>query len=243
MLQSISIWITEPLPCGNFPFCETLYFHFLIDQLLQIEYLRNALPWWLSGKESACQCRGPGFKPWVGKILWRRKWQPTPVCLLGNPMVRETWWATVHGITRVRHDWVSKQQQIWESVETLRIGLLCREMGPLSQKIENTLNTLLESQMQKKCMCGSRRNVCVLSHFSRVWLFVTPWTVAHQAPLSMRFSRQEYWSGLPFPSPGDLPDPGIEPASLTSPTLAGRFFTNCATWESCRRNITTYYTY
>ena len=64
--------------------------------------------------------------------------------------------------------------------------------------------------------------VCVLSHFSRVRFFVTPWTVAHQAPLPMGFFRQEYWSGLPFPSPGDLPNPGIEP---TSPTLAGRFFT------------------
>ena len=48
---------------------------------------------------------------------------------------------------------------------------------------------------------------------SRVRLFVTPWTVAHQPPQSMEFSRQEYWSGLPFPSPGDLPDPGIEPGS------------------------------
>ena len=48
---------------------------------------------------------------------------------------------------------------------------------------------------------------------SRVWLFGTPWTVAHQAPPYMGFSRQEYWSGLPFPSPGDLPDPGIEPRS------------------------------
>ena len=48
---------------------------------------------------------------------------------------------------------------------------------------------------------------------SRVRLFATPWTVAHQAPLSMEFSRQEYWSGLPFPSPGDLPDPRIEPRS------------------------------
>ena len=52
--------------------------------------------------------------------------------------------------------------------------------------------------------------------------FTTLWTVAHQAPLSMEFSRQEYWSGLPFPSPGDLPDSGIK---LTSPTLADRFFT------------------
>ena len=48
---------------------------------------------------------------------------------------------------------------------------------------------------------------------SRVRLFATPWTVAYQAPLPMGFSRQEYWSGLPFPSPGDLPDPGIEPRS------------------------------
>ena len=56
----------------------------------------------------------------------------------------------------------------------------------------------------------------------------TPLTVARQAPLSMGFSRQEYWSGLPFPPPGDLPDPGIEPVFLTSPALAGRFFTTVA---------------
>ena len=64
--------------------------------------------------------------------------------------------------------------------------------------------------------------VCVLSY---VQLFATPWTVAHQAPLFMGFSRQEYWSRLPFPSPGDLPDPRREPASPMSPALAGGFFT------------------
>ena len=53
---------------------------------------------------------------------------------------------------------------------------------------------------------------------------VTLWTVAHQAPLSVEFSRQEYWSQLPFPTPGDLPDPGIEPKSLAYPALGGRFF-------------------
>ena len=53
---------------------------------------------------------------------------------------------------------------------------------------------------------------------------MTLWTVAHQAPLSVGFSRQEYWSGLPFPIPGDLPDAGIEPMSPESPALAGRFF-------------------
>ena len=54
----------------------------------------------------------------------------------------------------------------------------------------------------------------ILSHFSHVQLFVTPWTVARQAPQSMGFSRQEYWSGLPLPSPGDLPNPGIKLVSL-----------------------------
>ena len=57
---------------------------------------------------------------------------------------------------------------------------------------------------------------------SRVQLFATPWTAAHQAPLSMGFSRQEYWSGLPFPSPEDLPDPGIEPRSPALQADAGR---------------------
>ena len=57
------------------------------------------------------------------------------------------------------------------------------------------------------------------------------WTVAHQVPLSMRFPRQEYWSRLPFPPPGDLPNPGIEPASLKSPALAARFFTTSTTWK------------
>ena len=60
---------------------------------------------------------------------------------------------------------------------------------------------------------------------SHVPLFATLWTVAHQALLSTRFPRQEYWSGLPFPPPGDLPDSGTEPGSLTSLARAGRFFT------------------
>ena len=59
-----------------------------------------------------------------------------------------------------------------------------------------------------------------------------PMTVACQSPLSVGFSRQEYWSGLTCPSPGDLPDPGIEPASPLSPALAGGFFTTSATWEA-----------
>ena len=59
----------------------------------------------------------------------------------------------------------------------------------------------------------------MLSHFSCVRFFATPWTVAHQAPLPMGFSGQEYWSGLPFPAPGDLPYPGIESVSPVAPAL------------------------
>ena len=60
----------------------------------------------------------------------------------------------------------------------------------------------------------------------------TLWTVARQAPLSREFSRQEYWNGLPCPTSGDLPDPGIKPASLMSSALADWFFTTSATWEA-----------
>ena len=59
------------------------------------------------------------------------------------------------------------------------------------------------------------------------------WTVAHQAPLSMGFSRQECWSGLPFPPPGDLPNPGMELKSLMSPALAGGIITTSTAWETC----------
>ena len=72
----------------------------------------------------------------------------------------------------------------------------------------------------------------MLSCFSFVSLFATLWTVAHQVPLSMGFSRQEYWSGLPCPPAGDLSNPGIKPMSFMSPALAGRFFTTSSTWEA-----------
>ena len=72
----------------------------------------------------------------------------------------------------------------------------------------------------------------MLSRFGCVQLFATLWTVAPQVPLPMGFSRQEYWSGLPCPPPGGLPNPGIEPASFMSPVLAGGFFTTIATSEA-----------
>ena len=83
------------------------------------------------------------------------------------------------------------------------------------------------------CICA-----CVLSH---VQLCATPWTVAHQAPLSMGFFRQEYWSGLPCPPPGDLPNPGIKPVSLVSLALTGRFFTTSSTcYFTTIKNLNTF---
>ena len=73
---------------------------------------------------------------------------------------------------------------------------------------------------------------CMLSHFSRVWLFATPWIAARQAPLSMEFSRQAYWGGVPFPSPGNLSNLEIELVFLASPALAGIFFTTSSSWEA-----------
>ena len=68
--------------------------------------------------------------------------------------------------------------------------------------------------------------------FSYVWLFETQWTITCQAPLSMEFPRQECLSGLPFPSPGDLPNPGMEPTFLAAPVLVSGFLSTCATWEA-----------
>ena len=76
------------------------------------------------------------------------------------------------------------------------------------------------------CVCMSAPSL------SPVQLCATLWTVAHQAPLTMEFSKQEYQTGLPFLPPGDLPNPGIEPASPKSLALTGRFFYHCTTWEA-----------
>ena len=75
------------------------------------------------------------------------------------------------------------------------------------------------------CVC-----ICVCAQLCLT--LCSPWTVTHQAPLSMGLSRQEYWSGLPFPTPGDLRDPGMNPPSLASPALADELFTTSTTWEA-----------
>ena len=88
------------------------------------------------------------------------------------------------------------------------------------QQLELDMEQLSGSKLGKEVWQGCILLLCLfnlhaelVAWLSRVWLFVTPWTVAYQTPPSMGFSRPEYWSGLPFPSPGDLPNPGIEPRS------------------------------
>ena len=92
--------------------------------------------------------------------------------------------------------------------------------GPKFHNGNNAQGGKAASLRQRALYCS-----LVVQSLSHVWLFAAPWTVAHQAPLSKRFPRQEYRKVLPFSSPGDPPDPGIAPVSLMSPALAGRFFT------------------
>ena len=87
----------------------------------------------------------------------------------------------------------------------------------------------IEREMDKEDMVHIYDGILYVLHLQLCPTFATPQPVACQAPLSMGFSRQEYWSGLPCPPPGDRPDPGIKPTSLLSPALAGRFFTTSAT--------------
>ena len=93
------------------------------------------------------------------------------------------------------------------------------------EKLDGTFKIFLELP------CSTKRT----GTFSRVQLFATPWTVACQAPLSVGFSRQEYRIGLPFPPPGHLPDPSIEPTSLCVSYTGSRFFPTGATWEAPRQ--------
>ena len=126
----------------------------------------------------------------------------------------------------------SLQSKEWE-----HLGKVWREAGGAealwaeSEKPEVTVSDWWpvesHSEMASVFMC-----VCVLGCFGHIQLFATLQTVAIQAPLPMGFSRQEYWSGLPCPSPEDLPDPGIKPWSFMSPALTGGFFTSSGTWEA-----------
>ena len=108
--------------------------------------------------------------------------------------------------------------------------------GSSKRKISLFLNELSGYVCMSSEWTSVILHVCMLSRFSHVWLFETLWTVTYQPALSMGFSRQKYWTGFPHYPSGDLPDPGIEPASLVSPALASRFFTTSTIWEAQKVN-------
>ena len=103
------------------------------------------------------------------------------------------------------------------------------------EALETSRNSSWIKNVGRVIIIIKTRTVGLLDRYApwlgHVQLFTAPWTITHQAPLSLGFYRPEYWSELPFCSPGDLPNPGIEPMSLASPALAGWFFTTSATWE------------
>ena len=134
-------------------------------------------------------------------------------CVCAPPLSRVRLFATPWTIAlRLLYPWAFPGKntgccEVTQSCPTLRNPVDYSPQAPLSMELSRQEYWLLRS------------------HFSRVQLFATPWTAAHQTPLSVGFSRQEYWSGLPFPPPGGLPDPGIKAVSPLSPAMAGEFFT------------------
>ena len=124
-----------------------------------------------------------------------------------------------HGI------WTEQCSEAWEQILPLSVTFQ-------GASLSNSLNFLCLGFLSVSKRIKKWTELCMLSRFSHVQLSVTLWSVACQAPLSMGFSRQESWSGLPRPSPGDLPDSGIEPASLASPAMEAR-----TTWEAPHRTV------
>ena len=156
------------------------------------------------------QSRRHGFNPWVRKIPWKRTWQPTSGFLPGESQGQRS---LVGYSPRGR-----KKSDMTERLPFLPFTFKGR---------------------LKTGICEDGLSLLMLSFFSHVRLCEILWTIAHQAPLSLGFSRQEYWSGLPRPSPGDLPLPGIEPVSPAAPAVACRFFTtdppgSPKSWQPCK---------
>ena len=159
-------------------------------------------------------------------LLWKCYWSFHPTysltsiqALLFTPssMLPSTYWSSIH--PHLHPSWnlqTFTKGLPWQDLSSL-MEIKVNLYVPFSQRDHSPTETITSLQaITRYCHCPI---VCMLGH---VRLFMTPWTIAHQAPQSMGFPKQEYWSGLPFPPPRYLPDPGIEPES---PALAGRFFT------------------
>ena len=146
-----------------------------MNRLPNKEQLILGLPWWLRWPRICLQCRGPGFDPWVGKIPWRRKWQSIPALLPG----KSHGWRSLIGYS----PWVAKS---WTRLSDFNQSLT---------QVGHSFS--FKEQVSFNFMAAESWLLLLLSHFSRVRLCATP----QKAPLSLGFSRQEHWSGLPFRSP------------------------------------------
>ena len=121
----------------------------------------------------------------------------------------------------------------WLRIQETQVLSLVQE-DPMPRSNQAHMPQLLSPCAATAEACVPRAHLYVPSHFSHVQLIATLWNVAHQVPLSRGFSRYQHWSGFPCPPPGYLPNPGIEPTSLTSLVLANGFFTTSTTWEAPR---------
>ena len=133
-----------------------------------------------------------------------------------------------------RKPWTKWEDNTQNGRKYLQMKELTNNSSPKYTSTSCSSITKTNKQTNKQNPIKKKKCVYVLcaKSLSCAWLFAAPWTVAHQAPLSMRFSRQEYWNGLPFPPLGNLLKPGIEPTSLTPHALSGRFFTTSAILEA-----------
>ena len=181
------------------------------------------------------QCGRPGFNPSVGKIPWRKAWQPTPIIFPGESLEQNDLSKRHHRLqwlTLLMHpvNWgyLSFPNQGFLNLSTTVIcswmilsweGLSCA-LYNIYQQPWPLCNSNSPAVLPKKCfqtLPNIPTCVCMLNHFNCVQFFVILWTIACQDPPSMGFSKQEYWSGLPCPSPRNLSDPGIKPTSPASP--------------------------
>ena len=171
-------------------------------------------------KESACSAGDTGSIPGLRRYPGEGNGNPLQYSCLGNPMDRGAWWATVHGVPK---SWT--QLSNWHTqgrgASNLLSDLLKTAKLSKRSSTDITLTAVFYVDFWfpwgfTKLWLACAQEDTTLSCFSHVRVFAIPWNVAHQAPLSMGFSRGEYCSGLPFPSPGDFSDPEIKAESLVS---------------------------
>ena len=160
-----------------------------------------------SGSDIKESARDQGLIPELGGFPGEGNGNPLQYSCLKNSMDRGAWWTTVHGVPKSQ-TWLLERISFSPTNST-------KDHLNVEQLPQNNFWTVAEDTRHPERQPNLFRRKVKLKSLSHVQLFVTPWTTACQASPSMEFFRQEYWSGLPFSSPGDLPNPGTKPGSPT----------------------------